>query len=111
MALMKINKVECEYENVLSKAEELWGIDKTILKKPVLMREEAAVLISTAMNISNENADISFMSDVGDISEYAYPSVASLYNEGVMSGKSKETINPKDTLTRAEAVTLLSRLP
>ena len=110
MALVKFNGYDCGYSEVFETAKELWDMDEKFFAKTELTREEVAQIICIACKISNDNADISFMSDAGEISSEAYDSVAALYAEGAMTGRSESTINPKDMFTRAEAVTVLSRL-
>jgi len=109
-AVMRFKGIECEYAEVFEKAKQLWNIDDRFAGKETLTREELAELVCTVCGIYNENADISFMEDVKEISEGAYGFVATLYEEGAMTGRTDTTINPKDIFTRAEAVTVISRI-
>ena len=110
MALIKFNGYDCEYSEVFDTARELWGMEDKYFAKTELTREEVAQMICTACGIAGDNADISFMSDADLISPEAYDALAALYEKGAMTGRSENTIDPKDIFTRAEAVSVLSRL-
>ena len=110
MALIRYSKMDCDYSEVFKTAKEQWNIKDKYLSDRELTREEVAELICAVCGIGEDNADISFMSDAAEVSEVAYGSVAALYKLGAMTGRSENTINPKDIFTRAEAVTVLSRL-
>lgn len=110
MALIKYNGYECDYSKVFETAQRLWNIDEKFFEKTELTREEVAMLICAACSVNGKNSDISFFEDAGEISPDAYSAVAALYEMKAMTGRSDVTINPKDIFTRAEAVTVLSRL-
>lgn len=81
-----------------------------------LTREDMAVIIYKALQSANKplkehnNSILNMYEDKFDISDYAYPYMASLKGEGLLSGKSTTLIAPKDPLTRAEAATMLWRV-
>ena len=54
-------------------------------------------------------ADILSFDDFADISEYAIPAMQYAAGAGLINGKSKSTLNPKDGATRAEAAAILQR--
>lgn len=81
-----------------------------------ITREEFAVIISKMLNINVENVtecNESFTDDE-DISEWARPYVYEMANRGIIVGIAesgdKVFSSPKRTLTRAEAITVLSRI-
>ena len=59
---------------------------------------------------SGESIDIHSFADFSDISEFAYEAIKYVVENKIMSGRTEETINPKDTATRAEAAAVLSRI-
>lgn len=56
-----------------------------------------------------ENTNILSYDDVGKVSEYAIPAMQWAVGSGLMKGKTASTLNPTDTATRAEVVTILQR--
>lgn len=59
---------------------------------------------------SGESIDIHSFADFSDISEFAYEAIKYVVENKIMSGRTEDTINPKDTATRAEAAAVLSRI-
>ena len=57
----------------------------------------------------SENTNILSFDDFADISEYAIPAMQYAAGAGLINGKSKSTLNPKDGATRAEAAAILQR--
>ena len=89
-----------------------------IVFKPLknITREEFAVIICKMLNIDVENVtecNVSFTDDE-DIAEWARPYVYEMANRGIIVGMAesggKIFSSPKRTLTRAEAITVLSRI-
>ena len=75
-------------------------------------REQAAVMLVRAFGV-NASADLSVMNnftDKGDISAFAVNAMASLIGGGHLYGGKDGKLMPKQLLTRAEGVVLLSRL-
>ena len=56
-----------------------------------------------------EETNILSYDDVFEISEYAIPAMQYVAGSGLISGKTKSTLNPKDNTTRAEIAVILSR--
>ncbi|MBR5809285.1 MAG: phosphodiester glycosidase family protein [Clostridia bacterium] len=81
-----------------------------------ITREEFAVIVCKYLGIDVnqiEEYDLSMFSDVELISDWAKPYVAACVNAGALNGKTDgENVNfaPKDTLTRAETMTVLGRI-
>lgn len=82
--------------------------------KPIT-REDIAVIIVRALNIAERPVEI-FSSSVLEkfidkalVSPYALSSVATLYGEGIISGKPGNVIAPRDSASRAEAAVLVYR--
>lgn len=109
MAIMRYKGIECAYEDVFEKAGTIWNLPERFVNKPELTREEVAELIYLAFDIMAEG-ELSGMSDVNEVSENAYPAMSALFARGIMVGRSETTLNPKDVFTRAEAISVLSRL-
>ena len=74
-----------------------------------ITREETASILAGVLSTS-EVTEINQYSDAAEISPAYTESIKKLVAAGVMTGKTSETIAPKDTLTRAEAATVISRL-
>ena len=76
-----------------------------------ITREQAAVMIANYLNIKDTNYDkMSKFKDKNQVSSWAKSSVEALLEKGYLTGTSSTTIGPKDNTTRAQSVTLLSRL-
>ncbi|MDY3302946.1 MAG: S-layer homology domain-containing protein [Clostridia bacterium] len=56
-----------------------------------------------------ENTCILSFTDYEDISDYAIAPMQYVVGAGIISGKTAETLNPKDTATRAEIAAVLHR--
>lgn len=56
-----------------------------------------------------ENTNILSYTDAFDISEYAIEAMQYAVGSGVIKGKAEDTVNPKDTVTRAEAAVIIYR--
>lgn len=76
-----------------------------------ITREEAAVMISNYKKISDSNFDkLSKFKDAHKTSSWAKPGVEGTLDKGYMGGYSDNTFRPKNKITRAEAVSTLSRI-
>lgn len=87
-------------------ADEEFFPDKNII------REEAIEMLNRYYSENHSNAEYKPMfgfSDCSDISPWAAAAFQNLYNYGVVNGNADGTLNPKGTLTRAEAVVLLKK--
>lgn len=81
-----------------------------------ITREEFAVIVCKYLGIDVSKIteyDLSMFADVSEISDWAKPYVSACVNVGALNGKADgEYVNfaPKDTLTRAETMTVLGRI-
>ncbi|MCR8745440.1 family 10 glycosylhydrolase [Romboutsia lituseburensis] len=77
----------------------------------LITREEAATMIANYKKIADANLDkLSKYNDAGEVSDWAKPSVEGSIEKGYVGGYSDNTIKPKNNITRAEAVVILSRV-
>lgn len=80
-----------------------------------ITREEIAVILIKAMEVSgkaftvHDNTSLERFLDKNKISPYAVASMATLVDEGIIDGVSKNSIAPKATATRAQAAVFLYR--
>ena len=72
-------------------------------------RTEIAVLFANALHLTGDAADLTF-SDNDQIAEIFKASVAAIVKEGIMQGLPENKFDPNSTVTRAEVVTIISRL-
>ena len=77
-----------------------------------ITREEAAVMISNYDKLKNNNSNyiIKEFSDKDDVSEWAKDGVDYVVEKGYMNGYTDNIFKPKSNITRAEAVSTLSRV-
>lgn len=73
-----------------------------------ITREEAVVMLSRAYNVASESSELSYI-DAADISSWAYDAVAALTSIGAVHGRTGG-FRPRESLTRAEAVTMIMNL-
>lgn len=80
-----------------------------------ITREDAMVLALRAMSVTGQGyaaGDTSTLSSFNDknmISDYARDAVATLVKSGIITGSNNQ-IHPKDSITRAEAATIIYRM-
>lgn len=87
------------------KEDEFWPDD-------FITREQAAVIISNYQKLSDTNYDkISIYKDSNEVSSWAKSSLEAVVEKGYINGYTDRTIRPKNHLTRAEVVSILSRIP
>ena len=88
------------------------GVTSTEFKpNDAITREQAATMISNYKKLSDSNhEEIYKFKDKAQISSYAKDSVEGVVERGYMSGYSDGTFRPKNKITRAEAVSTLSRV-
>ncbi len=85
--------------------------DGTFRPNNNLTREEAAKIIASIKHKQDSNFDkISKFPDGNNISNWAKPYVEICVEEGYLKGNEKGYLNPKKNITRAEAVSMLSRV-
>ena len=74
-----------------------------------ITREEAIVLIARAFGVAESDAAISYP-DAADISSWAIGYIRAMTANGYIQGDENGRCNPKNSLTRAEAVTILNNM-
>ncbi|MDQ6423534.1 S-layer homology domain-containing protein [Paenibacillus sp. LHD-117] len=85
--------------------------DGTFRPDAAITRAEMAVLIARAMELTLGNDGATDFADDNDIPSWAKSAAAMLKERGLMLGKGQNRFAPNDNATRAEAVTILLRLP
>ncbi|MCR8746920.1 S-layer homology domain-containing protein [Romboutsia lituseburensis] len=87
------------------------GITNTEFKpNNPITRQEASVMISNYKNLNDNNhEEIFYLNDFSDISYWAKDSVEGVLERGYMKGFDN-SFRPQDKITRAEAVSTLSRV-
>lgn len=84
------------------------GYDKNIFgPKDFITREQMAVMIDRALKLENEANNIEFV-DMDEVSTWAKDSIKKVLKEGLLEGYPDGTFRPKNNLTRAEAVKVIS---
>ncbi len=83
--------------------------DGTFKPENTLTRAEAAVMLSTALNLQlDSNIDLSYK--YKDISKHwAKKYIAAVINKGIMTGFSDKTFRPNNKITVAEVCTIISK--
>lgn len=77
----------------------------------LITREEAAVMVSNYKKINDKNNDkINLYYDSDKVSSWAKDSVEGVIEHGYMKGYDDNTFRPQSNITRAEAVSTLSRV-
>jgi len=90
----------------LNKAGVMQGFDGKISPEASLTREEASVMICRALGIETQDKIDKTFSDYATVSEWARPYINAMVNKGLLNG-AYGNLNPKNTITRAEVVTIL----
>lgn len=90
----------------LNKAGVMQGYDGKISPEASLTREEASVMICRTLGISQAESMTRSFADESSISSWAKPYVNALVNAKLLNGADGK-LNPKNTITRAEVVTIL----
>lgn len=126
--------ISVEYENPFRDTTEHWARDmiKEVYKRGVvngyeldgglyfkpensITREEFAVIACNFLGLDSSkysDFDLTIFDDVSSISDWAKPYIAVAFDNSLINGKADgDALNfaPKDTLTRAEAMTILGR--
>jgi hypothetical protein len=93
--------------------------DGTFRPNDKITREQAMVMISEAMKITNLKSMLSVQStnvilhsftDASDVSAWAQSSMTDSVQSGIVSGRSGTLLAPKDYITRAEVAVIVQRL-
>lgn len=110
----------CGYIETASTYGIIKGYDfSTFGPNNLITREQAMSMIARAMKltgleVSLTNSDISGLltgyTDTTSFSDYAKDSIAACLKTGIVSGTSKNTISPKNYVTRAEVAVMVERL-
>ena len=85
--------------------------DYTFSPDKYITREEAASMIANYLKLSDSNYDkISSYSDYKGVSSWARSSLEAIIEKGYIVGTSEGKLEPKNNISRAEAVVILSRI-
>lgn len=83
----------------------------TVTPEAFIARERAMVMLARALGFAAERDNIlGVYADGYEVSAYAREYVAALVNAGAVQGNCDNRLLPKNTITRAEMVTMLDRL-
>lgn len=82
--------------------------DGTFKPDKIITRQEAAFMITMVVPTYGESSNLKIYSDYGKISDWAYKAMSKVVGKGYMSGYSDGKLHPKDALTRAQAVALIT---
>lgn len=93
----------------LNAAGVLAGNSGQAMPEKLISRQEAAVLVARAFDISGGSATKTF-ADQAEIADWALHAVSALVAAGAIQGKPDGSFDPTAPLTRAEAVTIISNL-
>ena len=75
-----------------------------------ITRQEAAVILSRIATRAEENLSVDSFSDSKDIADWAKSAMDYAYSKGFFGGDDLGRLNPKATLTRAQAAKILNKL-
>lgn len=84
--------------------------DGTIRPSALITRQEAAVVLAKAFELKLTASDSVQLQDAGELPAWSKAAVAALLNEGYVSGYPDHTFRGSNSMTRAEAVVMLSKL-
>jgi hypothetical protein len=81
----------------------------------LITREQMAVMISNALAYKNKQLNVSDsvlskFKDRGQISSWAIPGVSTAVDQGIITGRSANTIAPRHNATRAEGTAMILRM-
>ncbi|MGE4353319.1 MAG: S-layer homology domain-containing protein [Oscillospiraceae bacterium] len=110
----------CGYTQTASAYGLVTGYDDgTFRPNDKITREQAMTVIARAMAITKLSAGLSDSgaaalpagyTDISSVSSYARAGAAACLETGIIFGKGKATLAPKDNITRAESAVILQRL-
>ncbi|MDO5783851.1 MAG: S-layer homology domain-containing protein [Eubacteriales bacterium] len=83
--------------------------DTTYAPSQVVTRQDFACMLYRYAGSPKTTADLSKYTDASAVSGYATDAVQWAVSKGIISGNEKSQLNPKGTLTRAEAASIISR--
>ena len=84
--------------------------DGYIFPNDEITREEAIVILTRAFKLNQTTRKAKDFSDLSEISEWAETEMHSAIIQGILTGYEDNTIKPKASITRAEALTLINRI-
>ena len=84
--------------------------DGYIFPNDKITREEAIVILTRAFKLNQTTRKAKDFSDLSEISEWAETEMHSAIIQGILTGYEDNTIKPKASITRAEALTLINRI-
>ena len=109
-----VNKDDWFYDDICIgvKAGYIKGKSKDIFSpNDNITREEAAMILTNIMKNKDENLDkLTTFKDGDKTSQWAQSSVEGAIEAGYLNGDDKGLLNPISNITRAEAITMLSRV-
>ena len=106
------------YEAAVKWAEEnklIFENDKSLMPDSPINREELAAVLYLYAKFkgydvsADKNSNINIYDDAFAISEYTIPAIRYAVGSGIIKGKSINTLNPKDIVTRAEMAVIIQR--
>lgn len=86
------------------------GYDNRFRPNDLITREESAVILSKLITAETTTDTLNAYADKSDVSEWAVNAMATVIQNGIISGVDKITLAPKSFTTRAMAITMLTRL-
>lgn len=105
-----VNKTDWYYHDVAKAVNAAYASgfsNGTFRPNRTITRQEAAYMISMVVPVDGESGSLSSFSDSGSVSDWAYTAVSKIVSKGYMNGYSDNKLHAGDSLTRAQAVTLI----
>ena len=84
--------------------------DNTFRPNNNITRQEAAVMIASVIPAAGTTPSLSGLIDNASIADWARDAVVKVYAKGYMKGDTNNMFNPRKSLSRAEAATILSNI-
>ena len=109
-----VNKDDWFYEDICIAVKEgyIKGKSKDIFApNDYITRQEVAMILTNIMNNKDENLDkLNTFKDGNKTDKWAQSSVEGAIEAGYLSGDNEGLLNPTNNITRAEAISMLSRV-
>lgn len=86
------------------------GYESEMRPEAPVTREEAAVMLARALEISSEDAEKPAFDDAADISDWAAQAVYAMAEKGYVNGFEDNTFRPGGNMSRAEFVTVINNM-
>jgi len=89
-----------------------WYKDSALQPEESILREEVFVILATIMQLepSTDLSGIAGFSDRDELSNWSLTYIDALISNGYVKGNPDNTIDPSNSITRAEAITMLDRV-